>query len=124
MINFEKLDVLSEKYKHDYANATPFPHIVIDDFCNEKIHSIVDNLPDPIEHKINQSRDYIFAKNKFEKSNFRSFGPEFNEIYEDLISDRFKNFLCKVTDEEVFVDPEFHGGGLHQGGEEAILTCM
>tara|TARA_B100000575_G_C23112700_1_gene642910 strand:+ start:1034 stop:1819 length:786 start_codon:yes stop_codon:yes gene_type:complete len=121
MINFEKLENLSDKYEQEYADASPFPHIVVDNFCNEKINSIVENLPNPIEHKINQSRDYVFAKNKFEKSNFRSFGPEFNEIYEDLISDRFKNFICKITGEEVFVDPEFHGGGLHQGGEGSFL---
>lgn len=63
----------------------------------------------------------MFAKNKFEKSNYRELGTEFDELYHDLSSDRMNKFLSFIANEEVFVDPENHGGGLHQGKKNSFL---
>tara|TARA_X000000368_G_scaffold326701_1_gene263763 strand:+ start:412 stop:663 length:252 start_codon:yes stop_codon:yes gene_type:complete len=42
MINFEKLEPDVSKMSYEFFSATPFEHIIIDNFCNEK------NLSDAI----------------------------------------------------------------------------
>jgi hypothetical protein len=81
----------------------------------------VDKIPDPVAANIEHSRDYVFARNKYEKSRFREIDAVFEEICQDLLSIRFQAFLQFVTGEKVFVDPGFHGGGLHQGGPGSFL---
>jgi len=122
MIRFERLESEAHALSKQFDHASPFSLVVIDDFCeSEKLHALLDAIPSPADAAINKSRDYVFAKNKFEKSNFRTLGPLFQEIYDDLMSDRFKSILETVVSAPVWVDPEFHGGGIHQGGEGSFL---
>lgn len=123
MINFDLLEnCSSRKLKNEFLHATPFPHLVIDAFCEpQKLLAALGSFPNPDEHNLNKSRDYIFAKNKFEKSEFKNISPELMELYKDLTSERFKRILQDITNEDVFVDPNFHGGGLHQGGKGSFL---
>ncbi|HEY0066056.1 MAG TPA: 2OG-Fe(II) oxygenase, partial [Flavisolibacter sp.] len=62
-----------------------------------------------------------FASNKFEKSKFRDLSLLYTELYEDLVSERFGDFLRYISNEEVFVDKAFHGGGIHQGKKGSFL---
>lgn len=118
MINFQCLEANKEKLRQDYLLAKPFPYLVIDNFCdNDKIEKLYNDIPE----LTNKSRDYMFAKNKFEKSNYRELGREFNELYNDLSSQRMNDFLSFIANEEVFVDPDNHGGGLHQGKTNSFL---
>lgn len=118
MINFDKLEQNKEKLREQYLTAIPFPYLIIDDFCDtEKTSQMLDLIPE-LENK---SRDYMFANNKFEKSNYKELGAVFNEFYEDLKSDRFNDFLSYIACENVFVDPKNHGGGLHQGKKNSFL---
>jgi hypothetical protein len=118
MINFSYLEANREQLRLDYLLAKPFPHLVIDNFCEtEKLLQLLDEMPD-IQTK---SRDYVFAANKFERSKFRDLSPLYNELYEDLVSERFAGFLKFVSHEEVFVDKAFHGGGIHQGKKGSFL---
>jgi len=118
MINFEWLENNKEQLRSDYLFARPFPFLVIDNFCDSRK---IDDLYEQIPELNNKSRDYMFAKNKFEKSNYREIAPEFNELYTDLISTRLNSFLSFIANENVFVDPENHGGGLHQGKKNSFL---
>jgi hypothetical protein len=121
VIDFENIEKNIEQISNEFLTAKPVEHVVIDNFCNSEFKNQLKFLPDPNKEKINKSRDYIFANNKFEKSKFNTISDGFNELYEDLISLRFQNILREITKEKVFVDKEFHGGGLHQGGENAFL---
>ena len=121
MINFKKLEESLEDLKTQYNNSKPFPYIVIDNFCDPKIVNDIDSLPNPSKEKINKSRDYVFAKNKFEKSDFKSFSNNFEMLYKDMTSARFNNLISEIMGKKVFVDPDFYGGGLHQGGEGSFL---
>lgn len=102
----------------EYLLAKPYPHLVIDQFCDpaglEKAYQSIPELT-------NKSRDYIFANNKFEKSNYRELSPEFEKLYNELNSKRMNDFLSYIANEEVFVDPKNHGGGLHQGKKNSFL---
>jgi hypothetical protein len=118
MINFERLEKNRDEWRLDYLIAKPFPHLAIDSFCDEeKLSRLLDAMPE-IETK---SRDYVFAANKFEKSKFSGISPLYAELYEDLISERFQQFLKFISNEDVFVDPLFHGGGIHQGKKGSFL---
>jgi hypothetical protein len=122
MIRFSELEARLPDLRTQFAQARPFSHIVIDEFCDaRRLASLTDTIPDPLAAKINKSRDYVFAHNKFEKSQFRQLGPLFNELYTELISDRMAKLLCNITGEDLFVDPDFHGGGIHQGGRDSFL---
>jgi hypothetical protein len=122
MINFGRLGNNVSRLRAEFETNKPFRYLTIDNLCDpERLNRLVDKIPDPIEVGIRQSRDYVFARNKFEKSKFRDLDPLFDEIYMDLMSEQFKSFLQQVTGEDVFVDAQFHGGGLHQGGADSFL---
>jgi len=118
MINFTFLEINKEKLRADYLLAKPFPFLAIDNFCDtEKLERMYTAIPE----LQNKSRDYMFAHNKFEKSNYKELGPEFEELYTELSSARMNEFLSYIANEEIFVDPANHGGGLHQGRQNSFL---
>ncbi len=118
MIRIDYLEARKEKLRMDYLLARPFPHLALDGICEEEdIEALYREIPD-IHTK---SRDYVFASNKFEKSRFWNISPRFEALYESLASERFQSFLQFITNEAVFVDKAFHGGGLHQGKEGSFL---
>ncbi len=118
MINFIEIEENLEKFRLAYHIAQPFPHLIIDNFCDEARLSAAYNA---IPELNNKSRDYVFANNKFEKSNYKELCPELHELYEDLTSERFNKILSFITSKEIFVDPKNHGGGLHQGKKNSFL---
>jgi len=118
MINLSYLEENKERLRLEYLLAKPFPYLVIDNFCDkDKLESMYNNTPE----LNNKSRDYVFANNKFEKSNYKELGSEFDELYHDLSSKRMNDFLSFIANEEIFVDPVNHGGGLHQGKKNSFL---
>lgn len=118
MIDFDRLERERDELRLQYLLAKPFSHLIIDEFCFlNKASELYEQIPD-IQTK---SRDYVFAANKFEKSKIKDISPLFEELYNDLTSERFKNFLCYITNENVFVDKAFHGGGIHQGKKNSFL---
>lgn len=118
MILFDFIEANKEKYREQFLTAKPFPHIAVDGICDEaKLSTLYDNIPD-IEVA---SADYVFAKNKFEKSKFKELGGLFEELYNDLTSERFKNWVAYITNEDIFIDSTFYGGGIHQGKKGSFL---
>jgi hypothetical protein len=118
MILFDKLEEHKDKYRLDFLLAKPFSYLAIDHFCDEdKINQLYNEIPD-IQTK---SRDYVFASNKFEKSKIRDISPLFAELCDDLLSQKFEDFLKYITNQPVFVDKAFHGGGIHQGKKNSFL---
>jgi hypothetical protein len=118
MILFDKLEQNKDQYRMDFLLAKPFSYLAIDNFCDEaKINQLYSEIPD-IQTK---SRDYVFAANKFEKSKIRDISPLFAELTDDLLSKPFQDFLQHVTNQPVFVDQAFHGGGIHQGKKNSFL---
>lgn len=118
MIDFDKIESKKAHLKKQYYSAKPFPFLILKDVCDKaKINELYLNIPE-LENK---SRDYMFAGQKFEKSNYQTLGPLFKELQEDLRSKRMNNFLSFLTNKETFVDPANHGGGLHQGKKNSFL---
>lgn len=118
MINFNKLYENKEALRIQYLTAEPFPNLVIKEICDsEKIEQLYSQIPE-LKAK---SRDLMFAKNKFEKSNYVELGSLFLELQSDLKSKKMNDFLSFISSKEVFVDPKNHGGGLHQGRGNSFL---
>ena len=118
MINFQILETNKDDLRLAFLLAKPFSHVVIDAFCEEeKLLQLHTELPE-IQTK---SRDYVFAANKYEKSGIQNISPLFKELYEDLTSQRFQDFLQFISNETVFVDKAFHGGGIHMGKKNSFL---
>ncbi|MBI3235897.1 MAG: 2OG-Fe(II) oxygenase, partial [Bacteroidetes bacterium] len=118
MILWDELLKNKERYRNEFLLAKPFPHLIIDGFCDaEKLNRLYLEIPDITT----KSRDYVFAANKFEKSKFRDVSPLFTELYEDLSKPEFSDFLKYITNQDVFVDKAFHGGGIHQGKKKSFL---
>lgn len=122
MIDYSFIESNLGEYKNVFKSGV-VEHVVIDNFLDGECASrLLAEFPDPEKVGIGKSRDYIFAKNKFEKSNLDEVGEYMTLLKRELVGDRFRDFLRAVTGEEVFVDPEFHGGGMHQGGEGSYLN--
>jgi len=122
MINYQSIEGRVEELAAEFREGV-FEYVVIDNFMDPMSADLVfDEFPDPKLAGLGKSRDYIFAKNKFEKSNLQGAGPNMAKLRNELLSDRFAKFLQAVTGEQVFVDPEFHGGGMHQGGKGSYLN--
>ena len=118
MINFDFLNNNKEDFRVSYLAAKPFPHLVIDNFCDpEKINKLFSEIPE-LDTK---SRDYMFANNKFEKSNYKILGPLFEELNSEINSKMMNDFLSFIAAKKVLIDPKNHGGGLHQGKENSSL---
>lgn len=94
MINFTFLENNLDSLRIQYLTNQPFPHLIIDGFCDEeKLVKAYENVPE----LNNKSRDYGFANNKFEKSNYKEICPEFLELSNDLASERFNEILAFIT---------------------------
>lgn len=118
MIDFKNLQEKREEYRLKYLTAKPFAHLVLKDIVDEekllRAYSSIGLLE-------NKSRDFIFANNKFEKSNYWELSVEFQELFDDFQSDEFRKFLSYISNKNIFVDPANHGGGLHQGRSNSFL---
>lgn len=122
MINFELLESTADQFKTDWQNAKPFHVLSIDGFASQgSLDELVSELPNPEQCDAPRSRDYIFAKNKYERSGFAKLGVRSHELYQDLTSPRFRAWLAGLCGREVWIDEDFHGGGLHQGGAGSFL---
>lgn len=120
MIRFERLEKERDQLKQEFHKARPFPHVVIDDFCDAG--SLVQLYAQiPVPSRTQRTGDYVFAKNKYQESNFKDLSQHFLELHDELISPRFEALLRFITGEEVFVDRSFYGGGIHQGGTGSYL---
>ena len=118
MINWDYIEKNRKDLRLMYLTAKPFPHLSINNICDiDKIEKLRDDIPE----LNNKSRDYMFAGNKFEKSHYFELGDLFRELYEDLRSEKMNNFLSYLSGKKTFVDPDNHGGGLHQGKENSFL---
>jgi hypothetical protein len=97
-----------------YANAKPYPHIVMDDFFDpEIVENIVSEFPDP--NAIRWQRFDNANEVKLASAADASFGSLTRLFLYHLNSITFLEFLSQITGiKNLIPDPQFEGGGLHQ----------
>src|SRR5438552_2771847 len=100
-----------------FLGATPFPHLVLDDFLPEEvIQSLIAEFPgeDDIEWTAwgpgRTTTDAGGRSNKLGQSDERCFPPLIRHFMGQLLSDTFVTFLQAASGiEGLIVDPSHHG---------------
>lgn len=105
---------LAMKHREEYAQAQPFPHIVIDNFLPEEVlDAVLAEFPDPkqIEWQSFQNK----AEKKLASRHEQQMGDATRLLLYNFNSSTFITFLEILTGiDGVIPDPHFEGGGLHQ----------
>jgi len=121
--NTKELMYKANTFKNDYLNANPFPHIVLDNFFNEKsLDLLIENFPK------NSTEYNAEFNNKIEKkltlNNPNQFDDKNNNFINFLNSLIFTNFLQSITNikEALIPDPYLVGGGLHELKNDGFLN--
>ncbi len=121
-INFEKLLKSGAEIKSKYQAKEPFRYSIIENFFHEdKAEEVFSHYPS-ISDGVWDGTTYIDQRNKFQKTNFDD-NPIMAEVFEELNSSEFRNFLQFLTDiPDLLQDDELVGGGLHQSTRGAFLN--
>ena len=102
-----------------FVSAHPFPHVVIDEFLHADLaEELLAGFPDI--GSMPKSRDYVFG-DKHELSSVGEQGGADARFRDGVLTAEFSRFLTELSGHDVFVDPSFHGGGFHQGGDGSYL---
>ena len=109
-----ELMAIADAKREAFATATPFPHIVLDQFLpDDVLEHVLSEFPEP-----NDERWFRFDHTKSHKSGMHEdwkFGPGTRQLMSQFNSAVFVKFLERITGIEGLIpDPHFEGGGLHQ----------
>jgi hypothetical protein len=103
----------------EFKGGQPFPLVVIDGFLEEGFAAqLLAEFPSIEE--MAHSKDYIFG-DKRERAEFANAGPACKAYHDYLLSEEFAEVIGAITGRKLFMDPSFHGGGFHQGGNGSYL---
>lgn len=120
---FNKLTAFAAKKKILYQRAKPYPHIVINNFFDQKfLNFVLDEFPDL--SKINTSTNYKNKNEiKFANNNRKIFKKNIKIIFKFLNSKKFLKFLQILSsiDEKILPDTYLSGGGLHEIKKGGVL---
>jgi Rps23 Pro-64 3,4-dihydroxylase Tpa1-like proline 4-hydroxylase len=113
---FEDGATLAERY----AEADPFPHIVIDGrFPEALLRSVSAEIAGA---SIDPEQDFYGSFKKHRISDVRKMGPNTRRLIEDLNSAPFLRFVEELTGIDGLIpDPHLEGGGIHQIGRGGFL---
>ena len=112
MLDFERLERRVPELRTEFAQAKPFPHVVIDDFLPEG--SAEQALRDfESGDRWNHYRHY--NENKLAITDFAALSEPTHRLVSDLHSTRFLAFLAAVSGIDGLAgDPDLEGGCLHK----------
>jgi hypothetical protein len=103
-----------------YRSASPFPHVVIDDFLDAGLlRSVLEQFPSS-EHKVPFLRDQ--ERLKFQYTPAETGSPVVRNLLAELNGQAFLGFLEEMTGIQGLVsDPYYLGGGLHESRRGGYL---
>ena len=109
-----RMKEISATAHETYANAKPYPHIVMDNFFDPVlVDGILEEFPD--RNAIRWQKFDNANEIKLASATDSSFGPLTRLFFYHLNSITFLEFLSQVTGiDSLIPDPQFEGGGLHQ----------
>jgi Rps23 Pro-64 3,4-dihydroxylase Tpa1-like proline 4-hydroxylase len=109
----------ADQFAAQFKESRPVRHVAIDNFLDaEYAQGLFDDLPDP--SAMPKSRDYVFS-DKHELSTLDRHSEISRKLHDVFMSADFAALLSKVVGHDVFVDPEYVGGGFHAGAEGSFL---
>jgi Rps23 Pro-64 3,4-dihydroxylase Tpa1-like proline 4-hydroxylase len=122
MLDFHRLYELSRDRTKEYKNASPFPHVVIDDFLPaDSLAQVLTALPridDPAVSWGNLNASLPDGRpaqsQKFHLQNVLSMKPPLRQLISELNSGPFTFVLSQLTGiDDLLVDAQLLGGGVH-----------
>jgi hypothetical protein len=105
-----------------YKSASPFPHVVLDDFLEPAAFTrAMEEFP---TLDGGQWISYLHVnERKFGQTDPTTWGPTLRSILEELNSPAFLHFLEELTGiDQLMADPSLEGGGLHQSTTGGFLN--
>lgn len=129
LLDYRKLDAISENLAADYQQASPFPHISLDDFlAPELVQQLMERFP-TLKERPGQTPEAAKTEtgqlpqpNKLWQSNQVGVDPLIRQLYWELNSAPFLAFIEKLTGiENLLPDPHLAGGGVHQTLRNGLL---
>jgi hypothetical protein len=114
LVDYDRLTAdLSDKVNR-YADAQPFPHIVLDDALTPEAFDAVDDEFPSVEDKFWKGYLHI-NETKYSNTQPDTWGTTLNAVAKELCSERFVDFLGTLTGiDDLMPDWTMDGGGLHQ----------
>ena len=104
-------------YRSEFANASPFPHLVIDDFFDaDKAEQLLTDFPafDPA----NARNEFGEVGRKATVPDLRKISPFYAAVYDYIAAQEFLDFIAEVTGIPNLVhDEQMFGGGTHENLE-------
>jgi SAM-dependent methyltransferase len=108
-------------YRHEFSNARPFPHVVIDQFFEtDKAEKLLDEFPpfDPA----NAKNEFGEVGRKAVVTDIRKISPFYAEVYRYTSSGGFLDFISQITGIPDLVHDELmFGAGTHENLEGQAL---
>lgn len=130
LLDYDHLDCLAEHCSDAFRSASPFPHIVIDNFIGpDLVKLLVDEIPVNTQHKPQRDCGAIL-----ESGNLAQFKKDFlsmemlagrftRQMYWELNSYQFMDFLKRLTGIDYLLpDPYLYGGGIHETRSGGFLV--
>jgi len=113
-LDVDYLKALALEYREAYATASPFPHVVIDNFLPETLlEEVLKEFPNP--KQIDWQTFQTPAEKKLASRHEQQMGDATRLLLYNLNSSTFITFLEILTGiDGILPDPHFEGGGLHQ----------
>ncbi len=112
IVDYDKLEATVDSQHDAFASATPYPHIVLDEFLDETAaNALLD------EFGVEDGWTYYnhYNERKMGLTAFDRMGPKTQEIIRELSSPRFLAFLSDLSGiDNLIADPALDGGGLHK----------
>ena len=118
LLDIPAMEELAEKHSSSYENASPFKHVVIDDFLPADLAtSLFEHFP-PVDSGIWMDQKTVRQPKKLgivHASRLKGLASPINDAICQFNSFPFLNFLTKLTGiGKLLPDPYLHGGGLQQ----------
>ncbi len=111
-----------EGLRERFANASPFPHLVLDDFLDLPPDVVNEQFPDPDWDQWKKFGD-AYQHQKRACNDIEVLPGLFQDMVHQLSGPPFLEFLEKVTGlSGLMPDPYLTGGGLHSSGPGGILA--
>jgi hypothetical protein len=125
LVDIDTLERSVDELRARYADADPFPHVVIDHVLSSEAFAQVAAEFPPVDDPV--WKGYLHVnETKYSNTQPETWGPSLQALARELCSDRFVSFLAALTGiEGLEADWSMDGGGLHQtlrGGHLNVHT--
>ena len=122
VVDFDRLERHIDELRASYASASPYPHIVFEDFLDpDALSQAMAEFP-PIDSP--EWNAYMHTnERKLSRTDPETWGPMLQQILRELNSPRFVEFVGHLIGvDDLMPDASLEGGGLHQSTTGGFLN--